>query len=160
MCIEIWRGKSTVWEQQSEKRENKPDGKNLRYYVKELGFPSGSVVKNPSVNTGDAGSICGSRRSPGEGTNNPLLYSCLGNPMNRRAWQATVYEVAESETTWTLNNNKWKDQVLGGDPLQMRSAASQKRHSVFLHSLVANCRAYMLSSVLKQLLKTLKSSLS
>ena len=86
MHIEIWRGKSTVWEQYSEKRENKPDGKDLRYYVEELGFPSGSVVKNPSVNTGDASSIYGSRRSPGEGNNNPLRYSCLGNPIDRRAW--------------------------------------------------------------------------
>ena len=98
MCIEIWRGKSTVWEQQSEKRENKPDGKDLGYYVEELGFPSGSVVKkkNPFVNTRDADSVCGPGRSSGEGNDNPLQYSCLGNPLDRRTWQATVYEVTKS----------------------------------------------------------------
>ena len=36
------------------------------------------------------GSIPGSGRSPGEGNDNPLQYSCLGNPMDRGAWQATV----------------------------------------------------------------------
>ena len=45
-----------------------------------MGFPGGSVVKNPAVNAadaGDAGSIPGSERSPGEGNDNPLQYSCL-----------------------------------------------------------------------------------
>ena len=49
-----------------------------------LGFPGGSAVKNPLVNAGDAGLIPGSGISPGEGNGNPLLYSCLGNPMDRR----------------------------------------------------------------------------
>ena len=40
-------------------------------------------------------SIPGFRRSPGEGNGNPLQYSCLGNPMNRGAWWATVYGVAK-----------------------------------------------------------------
>ena len=48
--------------------------------------------------TGDVGSIPGSERSLGEGYGNPLQYSCLGNPMHRRAWQATIRGVAES---WT-----------------------------------------------------------
>ena len=47
-----------------------------------MGFPSGSVVKNPSANTGDTGSIPGLRRPPGEGNGNPLQYSCLENPMD------------------------------------------------------------------------------
>ena len=55
------------------------------------GFPSGSVVKNLPANAGDAGLIPGSGRSPGEGNGKPLLYSCLGNPMDRRAWWATVH---------------------------------------------------------------------
>ena len=54
------------------------------------GFPGGSVVKDPPTNAGDSGSILGSGRSPGEGNVNPLQYSCLGNPMDRGAWQATV----------------------------------------------------------------------
>ena len=48
-----------------------------------LGFPGGSVVNNPSTNTGDAGLIPGSGRSPGRGNDNPLQYSGLGNPMDR-----------------------------------------------------------------------------
>ena len=43
------------------------------------GFPDDSVVKNSPTNSGDAGSIPGLGRSPGEGNGNPFLYSCLGN---------------------------------------------------------------------------------
>ena len=46
------------------------------------GFPGGAVVKNPPANAGDAGSISGSGRSPGEGNGNPLQNSCLENPMD------------------------------------------------------------------------------
>ena len=56
-----------------------------------MGFPGGSVVKNPSANAGDtrdAGSVSGSGRSPGGGYGNPLQYSCLENPMDREAWWA------------------------------------------------------------------------
>ena len=60
-----------------------------------LGFPGGSVVKNPPANAGDMGSIPGSGRSPAEGNGNPLQYSCLESSMNRGAWQATVHGVAE-----------------------------------------------------------------
>ena len=63
-----------------------------------LGFPSGSVVKNPPANTGDAGSIPGSGISPGEGNGDPLQYSCLENPMDRGAWWAIVHGIAESQT--------------------------------------------------------------
>ena len=54
-----------------------------------MDFPSGSVVKNLPANAGDAGSISGLGRSPGGGHGNPLQYSCLKNPMDRGAWQAT-----------------------------------------------------------------------
>ena len=64
------------------------------------GFPGGSVIKNMPANTGDTSWIPGSGRSPGEGNDNPLQYSCLGNPMNRGSWWATVYGVTkESDTT-------------------------------------------------------------
>ena len=59
------------------------------------GFAGGSVVKNPPANAGDAGSIPELGRSPGEGNGNSLQYSCLGNPMEIRAWKAIVLGVAE-----------------------------------------------------------------
>ena len=50
-----------------------------------------SVGKESACNAGDPGLIPGSGRSPGEGNGNPLQYSCLENPMDRGAWQATVH---------------------------------------------------------------------
>ena len=57
---------------------------------------------------GDAGSIPGSGRSPGEGNDNPLQYSCLGNPMDRGAWWATVRGVTKrvGHDSATENNNE------------------------------------------------------
>ena len=52
------------------------------------------MVKNPCARTGDVGLISGLGRSLGEGNGNSLQGSCLGNPMDRRAWKATVHEVA------------------------------------------------------------------
>ena len=66
-----------------------------------LGFPDGSVVKNPPVtagDTGNTGSIPGSGRSPGGGNGNPLQCSCLENSMDRAAWWATVHGDAKSRT--------------------------------------------------------------
>ena len=60
------------------------------------------VVKNPPATAGDVGDldlIPGSGRSPGGGNGNPLQYSCLENPMDRGAWQATVHRVTESDMT-------------------------------------------------------------
>jgi len=62
-----------------------------------VGFPGGSGVKNPPDNARAAGSIPGSGRSPGEGTGNPLQYSCLGNPMDRKSLTGyTVHGVPKS----------------------------------------------------------------
>ena len=58
------------------------------------------MVKHLPANTGavgDAGSILGSGRFPGGGNGNPLQYSCLGYPMDRGAWWATVHGVAKSQ---------------------------------------------------------------
>ena len=62
---------------------------------KSWGFPGSSVVKNSPANAGDAGSIPGLGRSPGEGNYNSLQYSCLENSMDRGALQAAVHEVAK-----------------------------------------------------------------
>ena len=56
------------------------------------------MVKNPPAHTGDAGSIPGLGRSPGEGNGNPLQYSCLESSMDRGAWLATVHGVTKSQT--------------------------------------------------------------
>ena len=55
-----------------------------------MGFPCSSVGKESARNAGDLCLIPESGRLPGEGNGNPLQYSCLGNPMHRGTWQATV----------------------------------------------------------------------
>ena len=68
------------------------------------------VLKNPPANAGGVGLILESGRSPGEGNGNPLQYSCMKNPVDRRAWWATVHGVAKSltqlsnTTTTTIHN--------------------------------------------------------
>ena len=65
------------------------------------GLPKCSGVKNlpaKAGDTGDVGLIPGLGRSSGEGNYNPLQYSCLRNPMDRGAWQATVHGVPKSQT--------------------------------------------------------------
>ena len=66
-------------------------------------FPGGSEDKDSACSVGDPGSIPGLGRSPGEGNSNPLQYSCLENPMDGGAWQATACGVAESDTTEWLH---------------------------------------------------------
>ena len=59
------------------------------------GFPGGSGSKESACNAGDLGSIPGTGRCPGEGTGNPLLYSCLENHIFQDigTWQATVHGI-------------------------------------------------------------------
>ena len=92
-----WRGPcvcSQCW------RVSQRDTQKLRCLRSRMvsGLPGGSDGKAPVYNVGDPGSIPGSGRSPGEGTGNPLQYSCLENPMDRGAWWATVHGVAKSRT--------------------------------------------------------------
>ena len=68
----------------------------MKYSCLKCSVPGGSVEKNPPANAGDMGSIPGPGRSPGEGNDNPLQYSCLRNPMDRGAWQAIVHGIAKS----------------------------------------------------------------
>ena len=72
------------------------------------GRPGGSVVKNLPASAGatrGVGLSHGSGKPLGEGNGNPLQYSCLGNPMDRGAWRATVHGVAK-ESFMTKQTNK------------------------------------------------------
>ena len=58
------------------------------------------MVKSPSANAGDEGSIRGLGRTPGEGNGYPLQYSCVENLMDRGTWKVTLHGVTkESDTT-------------------------------------------------------------
>ena len=67
-------------------------------HFKEMGFSGGSDGKESACNARDSGSIPGSGRSPGEGNEYPLQYSCLENSMDREALWASVHGIAKS---WT-----------------------------------------------------------
>ena len=72
-------------------------------------FLCDSDSKESACNAGDLGLIPGLGCSPGEGNGNPLQYSCLENPMDRGAWQATVHRVTKSQTRLSeLNINTHK----------------------------------------------------
>ena len=76
--------------------KRKESEKKIYIYI---GFLVGLVMKNLPANagdTGDVGPISGSGKSPGGGNGNPLQYSSLGNPMDRRAWQVAVCRVTKS----------------------------------------------------------------
>ena len=60
------------------------------------GFPGGSDGQESASTAGDPGLIPGSGEFPGEGNSNPLQYSCLGNSMDRGAWEATVHVFTKS----------------------------------------------------------------
>ena len=63
-----------------------------------MGLPSGSDGQESACNAGDLDLIPGLGRSPGEGNDYALQYSCLENSMDRGAWRATVHGVARSQT--------------------------------------------------------------
>ena len=65
-------------------------------------FPDGSDWKKSAYNEGDLSSIPGLGRSLGEGNGHPLQHSCLKNPMDRRAWWATVHGITKS-WKWLCN---------------------------------------------------------
>ena len=71
-------------------------------------FPSSSAVKNLPANVGDMGSIPVLGRFPGGGNGNLLQYSCLGNPMDRGTWWATVHAGLKESDSWLSDhsNNK------------------------------------------------------
>ena len=70
----------------------------LTHFIEWRGFSGGSDGKASACNAGDLSSILGWGRSSGEGNDNPLQYSCLGNSMDEGAWWATVHGVTKSRT--------------------------------------------------------------
>ena len=70
----------------------------LTHYVSFMGFPGDSECKESTCNAGDLDLMPGLGRSPGEGNSYPLQYSCLGNAVDRGAWQATAHGVTKSRT--------------------------------------------------------------
>ena len=75
--------------------------------------PRSLAGKESTCSAGNLGSIPGSGRSPGEGNGNPLQYSCLENPTDRGAWQATVHGAAKSRTQLSDFTFAW---ALSGQP--------------------------------------------
>ena len=73
-------------------------GSRGRGYICTWGSTGGPSGKEPSCQSRKVVLIPGSGRSPGGGHGNPLQYSCLKNPMNRGAWQATVHGVVKGQT--------------------------------------------------------------
>ena len=93
-------------------------------------FLGGSEIKHLSANAGiarDSGLIPGSGRSPGGGNANPLQYSCLENPTDRRAWRGSVRGVEESHTTERLS--------IAAFTLQPQLSSFSRAYTVFLRNL-------------------------
>ena len=90
MIREIRESKCPKWTQS----KGKSNSVTYHYLLVSYG---GSVVKNPPANAGNTDSIPDLGRFPGEGNGNPPQYSCLGNPMDRGAWQAIAHSVAKSQ---------------------------------------------------------------
>ena len=72
-----------------------PYSANFLIQTVQILAPGSSVAKNPLGSAGYVGLIAGSGRSPGEGSDSPLQYSCLGNPVDGRTWQVTTHGVAK-----------------------------------------------------------------
>ena len=103
------------------KSESKDIAQGLIRSMPDWCFPRGSAVKNLPASVGGAGLISGLERSLEEGNGNPLPYSCLGNLMDRGAWQAIVHEsqrvrhdlaTKEQQNTtmpdWCISRNQWE----------------------------------------------------
>ena len=102
-------------------------------------FSGGSVVKNLPTNAGDASSIPELRRSPGKGNGNPLQYSCLGNPIDRGAWWATVHRVTKE-----LSMTKQQQQCHGNN-LKCWNKSLMYKNVTFLNTFMIIARTFSTS---------------
>ena len=104
-CLENPRDGGAWWAAVYGVAQSRTRLKRLSHSSIRLGLPwrlSGNILgrgfAGASACAGDAGSISGSGRAPGGGNGNPLQYSCLENPMDRRTWRTTVRGVTKSQT--------------------------------------------------------------
>ena len=97
---------------ESDTTERLSDWTELNWVI-DTAFPGGSALKSSPADAGEAGdasSVPGWRRPPGEGSGNPLQYSCLENSMDRRACWDIVYGVTKESTRlrkWAHTQSKW-----------------------------------------------------
>ena len=84
------------------------------------------MIKNPPAIAGDTDSVPGSGISPGEGNGNPLQYSILGNPMDRRAWQAIVLGVSHKKSGMTKTHIRGEFKI--PNMCQLLKRAERKRN--------------------------------
>ena len=82
-------------------------------HFEKMGFPAGLDGKESACNAGDVGLIHGWGRSPGEGNDNPLQYSCLENSMDRGAWWAKAHRLQRVRHDWATKHEagegrRWK----------------------------------------------------
>ena len=82
--------------------------------MSDLGFPGSSVAKNPLAKAGDMDSIPGSGRSPGEGNDNPIQYSCLENPLGQRSLAG--YSPWGHKVLDTIEVTEQQQQLVGYNP--------------------------------------------
>ena len=105
------------------------------------------MVKNLPANAGDVGWILGSGRSSRRGNGKLLQYSCLGSPMDRGAWWATVHGVTkESDTAWQLNNGETKVQR---DQITCQGHAANEQQRLDMTELLTQFTAEETSNVKK-----------
>ena len=119
-------------------------------------MPTGSDGKESACNAGDLGLTPGSE-SPEKGKGYPLQYSCLGNPMDRGVWQATVHGVKVSDTTEQMrqkheNTPSTINRILflffpEGTPLDPASSRTEKTRGK-VTSVYLSCRKYLLGCIL------------
>ena len=116
------------------------------------GFPDGSVVNNLPVNTGDAGSTPGSRRSPGKGNGNPLRYTCLENPTDKGVWWATVHGVRK-RWTWLSTHSSMQNTTQSIWQLVHKSSTNRYHFSISCLIWIPSIISFFLIAWLEPLVK-------